>query len=196
MTKKELFEGAGKYWVETKEGKIGCVMERGVVFKDEACHEGNYNDNLSKNLWNEDPIVKIYKLKQNDVSGYFDDKDNFELVWETTTLKPITSLDQLEEVRREMCEKYNASFYITNKSGEWEIKFNDTQQFVGEVSNFNLNVAMIRGINTLVTAPLINLNNNAESGDKVFLDWEFEGRVTTDPFRAVNLEKEGYEVKF
>jgi len=150
MNKKELFEGAGKYWVETKTGDLGCVMENGIVFKDWSHPIGNYSDDLVNKYFHKESIIRILK-PIGDCAGNLYDRNDFKVVVESNKLTPITSLDQLEEVRKKMCEKYNTKFYITNQSGEWEIRFNGFAKCVGYVDDFKIEVAHIFNHNRVGT---------------------------------------------
>ena len=53
-------------------------------------------------------------------------------------------------------------------------------------------MAHITNLNTLGTC---KNNTQAKCGEQVFYDWE-TGLITSDPFRAVDLEKEGYKIVF
>jgi len=127
FTKKDL--KSGKHWVETKDGGLGCVMENWIVFKDINIHINNYDENFICKIKPNYNLVRILKLKSTNYIGYFAGAPSFDVVVEINQLKPITSLDQLEKVRKEMCEKYNGKFYITNESEEWEIRTADEKYY-------------------------------------------------------------------
>ena len=120
--KKDLIPGV--HWVETKNGELGCVMENGIVFRDGSHHINNYTDDLVNKYMSNATVIKILKPKFSDFVGKYDSKSEFDIIETLNSLKPITSLDQLEEVRKGLCEKYRSShkFYITNEDGEYLIK--------------------------------------------------------------------------
>ena len=120
MKKKDLI--AGEHWVEIKSGELGCVMGNGIVFKESSIHTSNYNEDLTCKYERIYDIIRILEPKSERKVGYFGSKTDLNTIAEIKILETITSLNQLEEVCNEMCEKHGGSFYMTNESGEWEIR--------------------------------------------------------------------------
>ena len=141
----------------------------GVFLGIGGCNMSDYNEDLTNDTSSDYDIIEVREPK--DVLSLDEDNLNLKgnLLWKRSELKQITSLDRLEEVRKELCKKYNTDFYISNKRGEWEIKYNGLEQIVGFV--------------------------NSESKTLIYFDWEVKNGITTDLYRPVDLEKEGYEVR-
>ena len=118
MKRKDLI--AGKHWVETRNGDIGCVMEGGIVFKEDSWGIHSYSEDLISyfHSGDEQDIIRILEPKFQGTCGNFTTKSNSDIIAEINQLKSITSLDILEEVRLELCELYYGDIYITNEYEE------------------------------------------------------------------------------
>ena len=138
-----------------------------------------------------DKVIMDNFIKYTDVSEETLREEDYEIITMLPILKPITSLIQFEEVRKEMCEKYDTNFHITNKGGNWKIIFDGIAQIVGYVDSSQENIAHITNFESIGS---YENNTDAKCGEYVYFDWE-NGIITDNPFRAINLEKEGYELK-
>ena len=120
MKKSELI--AGKHWVETLRGRIGCIMNNGIVFKNESLSLDLYGECLTCILNNDYNIVKIYEVKPKESVGSFKNDINFNVLANINGIKNITTLNQLDEVCTELSTRVGDLFYMTNRNGKWEVK--------------------------------------------------------------------------
>lgn len=136
-----------------------------------------------------------------------------EQVREYIKLKPIDSLGRLEEVRKELCEKYNTKdLYITNKSGEWEIKYTGfahyTGDIIGNIEDYeNEDYIKVEKMNPYISSAIYHsLNNhyllrkdlfsNIGKSKKLYVNWKNNGKlITEDLLYNIDLKEEGYEIK-
>jgi hypothetical protein len=165
MIKKDLI--IGEHWVETKSGNIGVVVKDGVVFGREISYNMDYyNNNLQNTVDDSFTIIRILKPKMDGVLrlNLKDIERHAETLSEINNLIPITSLDQLEEVRKELEDEYNKKFYLSNESGKWEIMFNALEHQTSCVDSSNGRFGYTRGLKEI-------------------------------GIRAVDLEKEGYQLR-
>jgi len=171
-------------------GKLMIVKKFGKVLIPKLSFQ-NINDDLKCNLDNSEKndIIKVADMGCT-FYAFITVLENRDVIWswERSNLKPITTLDQLEEVRKGLCIKYQSSFYITNKHGEWEIINNGILQLLGSIHDLDKNVINIE------LPPYYSIENttSATCGKPVYLDWEVRGGFTENPHRAINLEKEGF----
>jgi len=123
MKKSDLI--AGKHWVQDKNNRIGCVIEKGIVFKDFSVYFNHYDEDLTcigfaKN--DNNTITKVL-ISKDGCCGVFDCESDFEVIAEINSLKQITTLEELEKVREKLSKDYPYNnLYSTNISGKWEIK--------------------------------------------------------------------------
>jgi len=103
-------------------------------------------------------------------------------------LIPITSLSQLEYIRKEICDKYDDEFYLSNKNGKWEIIYNGIIRQVGVVGGTQKEVSHITN---LIAVGSCKNNTNAKCGDPLYINWK-TGKITDKLIKVVDLEKEGY----
>ena len=135
--------------------------------------------------------INLSRLKDIDINS----------VEEYVEYKPIYSILDLDQVRKELSDKYNTDrLYISNKSGKWEIIVKGANNCIGIFDGFDLfeyhDLICVDNIyykvNKIGNKYHIAVGDSNNKGSLVFKNWK--NKYTINPTKVVDLKEEGYEI--